>query len=402
MDKRTDNKMDKAFISILRDHLLNQKTENRADFDWNELLRLSKVHEVTGIIYFQCKEFIPKNLWSDFESAYAAAMFYYSNRVKAMRFIADLLSEHHIPFFSVKGLEVAKYYPVPSLRTMGDNDVVVEPGRLSETVSILKEHGFVESANPDESGEHVWSCDYMRMHFEFHDRLTDNDARTDKQQSFFNDFMPYVKDDALDWNFHFLFLIMHLRKHFMNSGVGIRQFMDIAVVAKNRKDLDWDWIENKLQELKLQTFAHACFSLIEAWFEIRTPVQYDKLDEALTAEVTEKILNNGVFGFADEENKNNRISNILIEPGESIQKNRLAFLMRSLFPSYETMKNYPGCGFLEGKPYLLPIAWIRRFVFILGKHDNIDRTRTITGTFKSTAELENRKAFLDQMGILDD
>ena len=285
---------------------------------------------------------------------------------------------------------------------MGDNDIVVEPGRLSEAVSILKEHGFVESANPDESGEHVWSCDYKGMHFEFHDRLTDNDARAAGQQSFFNNFMPYVKDNTLDWNFHFLFLIMHLRKHFMNSGVGLRQFMDIAVVAKNRGDLDWGWIEDKLQELKLQKFAHACFSLIEDWLNITVPVQFTKLEEEMTVEVTEKILNNGVFGFADEENKDNRVSNILIQSGESIQKNRFAFLIRSLFPNYETMKGYPGCGFLDGRPYLLPIAWIRRFVYILGKHDTIDRSRTITGTFKSTADLEKRKTMLEQMGILDD
>ena len=394
--------MDNAFIGILRNHLLNQKTDNRADFDWNELLRLSRLHEVAGIVCFQCKEFIPENLRPDFEKAYAAALFYYSNRIKAMQLISDLLNQNNIPFFSVKGLEVAKYYPFPHLRTMGDNDVAVEPGRLAQAVAILKEHGFVQSANPGDSGEHVWSCDYKGMHFEFHDRLTDNDARTDEQQSFFNNYMPYVKDNTLDWNFHFLFLIMHLRKHFMNSGVGLRQFMDIAVVAKNRDDLDWNWIEEKLAELKLQTFAHACFALIEDWFEIRTPVQYDKLDEELTAEVTEKILNNGVFGFADEENKDNRVSNILIESGKSIRKNRLVFLVHSLFPGYKIIKSYPGCGFLEGRPFLLPIAWIRRFVYILGKHDNIDRARTITGTFKSTSDLEKRKALLEQMGILDD
>lgn len=393
-----DNRMDNAIISILRDHLLNRKTKNTADFDWNELIRLSKIHEVTGIIYFQCKEFIPAYLRTDFENAYAAALFYYSNRVKAMHYISELLSENNILFFSVKGLKVAQYYPFPGLRTMGDNDIVVEPGGLSKSVSILKEQGFVET---DGTGEHVWSCNYQGMHFEFHDRLTDNDARTIEQQSFFDNFIPYVKDNALDWNYHFIFLIMHLRKHFMNSGVGMRQFMDIAVVANAREDLDWAWIEDKLHELKLQRFAHACFSLIEDWFKIKTPIRYDKIGEELTTEVTKKILNSGVFGFADEDNRDNRVSNILIRSGESIQKNRISFFARSLFPSYETMKGYPGCGFLTGKPYLLPIAWIRRFVYISGNNDSIDRTRTIQGAFKSTSDLEKRKIFLEQMGILD-
>lgn len=390
-----------AFIRILRDHLLNRKTDD-CTADWNELLRLSKLHEVTGIIHHQCKAFIPETLRSEFETTYSATLFYYSNRVRAMQVISGLLNRNSIPFFSVKGLEVAKYYPFPALRTMGDNDVVVEPGRLSEAVSILKKHGFVESSNPDDSWEHGWSCDYKGLHFEFHEKVVERTARNILQISFFDNFIPYIKDNALDWNYHFLFLIMHLRKHFMNSGVGLRQFMDIAVVAKNREDLDWGWIENKLKELKLQTFAHACFSLIEDWFNITVPVQFTKLDEEMTVEVKEKILNNGVFGFADEDNRDNLVSNILIQSGASIQKNRFSFFVRSLFPDYQRMKGYPGCGFLDGRPYLLPIAWIRRFVYILSKRDNIDRTRTITGTFKSTADLEKRRELLNQMGILDE
>lgn len=101
-----------------------------------------------------------------------------------MQVISGLLNRNSIPFFSVKGLEVAKHYPFPALRTMGDNDIVVEPGRLAETVSILEERGFVKSTDPGDSGEHVWSCDYKKLHFEFYDRLTDNDARTAEQEQF--------------------------------------------------------------------------------------------------------------------------------------------------------------------------------------------------------------------------
>lgn len=380
--------------------MLKQKTTIASSVDWDELFRLSQCHQVTGIIFHQCKDMIPAEKASDFERIYAASLFYYANRVKAMNFISGLLTG--IPFFSVKGLEVAQYYPVPALRTMGDNDVVVEPGRLSEAVDILKKHGFVQSPNPDESNEHVWSCEYKDMHFEFHDRLTEKDARTAEQLSFFGNFMPYVKANRLDWNYHFVFLLMHLRKHFMHRGVGLRQFMDIAVVAKGREDLDWDWIEDKLQELKLDKFAHSCYSLIDDWFGIKMPVQFERIDAELTEEITEKILNNGVFGFDDEGNKSNWISDALIQSGENILKNRITFFIEKTFPDYEYMIGYPKCGFLDGRPYLLPIAWIRRFIYILGKHDHIDRSRTITGTFKSTSELEKRKAMLEQMGLLDE
>lgn len=394
--------MDNALIGIIRDHLLQRKTENRTDYDWDELFALSKRHEVTGIVYYQCKGFIPEKWHDEFERHCAAALYFYPNRVRILGAVSTLLAENGIPFFSVKGLEVARYYPVPGLRTMGDLDVVVEPGRLEEAVDVLKAHGFVQSPDPDDSGVHVWSCDYKGMHFEFHDRLTDGGSRAEEQIAFFGNYMPYVKDNALDWNYHFLFLLLHLRKHFMNSGVGLRQFMDVAVIAKNRKDLDWAWIEDRLRELKLKRFAHVCYSLIEDWFEIKIPAQYEKLGSDATAEITEKILKNGVFGAADEDNRNNRAGNFLAKSRGSLLISRFVYLVQSLFPSYKEIKFYSGCGFLDGRPYLLPLAWIRRFAYILRSENNENRKRTIQSAFQPESEIEKRRALLEKMGLLDD
>ena len=86
---------------------------------------------------------------------------------------------------------------------------------------------------------HEWPCERNGLHFELHDLLIKNDEQaTKKQLRFFRDLMPYVKENTLDWNYHFLFMIAHLRKHFLFSGVGIRQFMDIAVLIKDGPDLD--------------------------------------------------------------------------------------------------------------------------------------------------------------------
>lgn len=73
MNNKTANNTT-AFISILQDHLLNRKTDDFTS-NWNELLRLSKLHEVTGIIHHQCKAFIPVTLRSEFETTYSATLF---------------------------------------------------------------------------------------------------------------------------------------------------------------------------------------------------------------------------------------------------------------------------------------------------------------------------------------
>ena len=126
---------------------------------------------------------------------------------------------------------------------------------------------------------HEWPCERNGLHFELHDLLIKNDEQaTKKQLRFFRDLMPYVKENTLDWNYHFLFMIAHLRKHFLFSGVGIRQFMDIAVLIKDGPDLDWKWIEKKLGELEIRRFAHACYSLIEYWFGITPPISFKRTD----------------------------------------------------------------------------------------------------------------------------
>ncbi|MCR5149592.1 MAG: nucleotidyltransferase family protein [Clostridiales bacterium] len=390
--------MDNAFINILSDHIQLKKTSVNLSCDWENIRKLSRSHEVTGIIQYQCKDFIPAEYAPVFKKAYATALFYYSNRVRAMKSISEILTAAGITFFPVKGLEVAKFYPCPALRTMGDNDIIVQPGELKNAVRALKEHGFNDAAD---SGEHVWSCDYRGMHFEVHDKLTDGDTQNSQQESFFENFMPFVKNNELDWNFHFLFLIMHLRKHFMLGGVGIRQFMDIALVAKGNKELDWDLIEKQLKMLKLKRFAHSCYSLIEYWFGIKIPVEYDIIDVSLADEVTAKILNDGVFGHEDESNKDNWVGNILIDSGGSLTKNRIRFFFRRIFPPYDEMTGYPGCRFLVNRRYLLPLAWIRRFVFMIKAGKSSQREHTFAGTFKSTSQIEKRRSLLDRLGLLD-
>ena len=52
------------------------------DTDWASLYRLAKNHEVIGIVYMQCRDFMPAEHRVLFERGYSAELFYYTNRVK--------------------------------------------------------------------------------------------------------------------------------------------------------------------------------------------------------------------------------------------------------------------------------------------------------------------------------
>ena len=74
---------DRFFIKILSDHINKKPTDKPAiDIDWTAISHLSRTHQVDGIVYMQCKDFIPTELKAFLERGYSSALYHYVNRVK--------------------------------------------------------------------------------------------------------------------------------------------------------------------------------------------------------------------------------------------------------------------------------------------------------------------------------
>ena len=377
-------------LDVLSDHLHKRKTVLPADADLTALAGMARRQQVDGIVYVQCGYPPIPSL----AEAYSAATYYYANRTRMMAKIKAAFTKQQIPFFTVKGLTVAKYYPIPALRTMGDCDVVVPPARMQDAIEAMRSLGF-EGA--DEIHHHEWSCDGGGLHFEVHDQLEQDLKTVSKaQQTFFNDFMPYLTEGELDRNFHFLFLLSHLRKHWVGSGVGVRQFFDLAAILQNGEPLDFVWIEEKLRELDMTDLAHVCYSLIERWFGVCVPVEFERLGDADAVRVTEVVLQNGVFGTGDLHD--GRKSRYALSKGPLWFKN-LVFLFQSVFLPYKELKRYEGITYLDGRPWLLPAAWVHRFFLLLKRRDMSKTRETLQQNIVSKDDLETRKDYLQKLGI---
>lgn len=382
-------------LRILADHLAQRPTQPPEDVDWEALFRLAQMHQVSGIVYAQCKHDIPKDKQAAFKSKYSATLFYYANRVRDMSEVGAAFSAAGIPYCAVKGLEVARYYPAPALRTMGDCDIVVSPDDTARAIEAMRRLGF-----QDEEEVHAWTCEKDGRMYELHNVLVNSgEFAPEVQKAFFNGFMPYVHDNELDWNFHFLFLIMHLRKHFLNGGVGLRQFFDLAVLIVRGPELDWDWIERKAKELYLEKFLYVCCFLLAAWFDARAPIAYEPLDGEMARTITRMVIKNGVFGYSNEENQENHRKSALIHADGPKWIKRMKMLVESTFPAYSVMRNYSGCAYVDGRPYLLPIAWLQRFGILLTRRDKAATSRVIRGIFTPTHVLDDRQELLNRIGI---
>ena len=381
-------------IHLLADHLAGRMTSISTDLDWEEVFRLSRIHQIGGIVYYQCKGSLPQEMLPVFKQRYELDVFQYVKRSTMFRQIRQAFIENGISCFTVKGLSVARYYPVPALRTMGDLDIVIRGEDRDNADRLLKDNGFRNTSHID---DREWIYFKDGLEYELHDHLVYEEAvNLPGHKFFFNRFWEYVKDEQLDPGFHFLFLVMHLRKHFMNSGVGFRQFMDIALMAGKEPGMDWPWIEERLIELDLWTFARTCSGFIQKWFGIEIPIDPIVPDDVFYEEATELIFANGIFGFHREENRRNRTVNEARNSRNHLM-GMIGHAAREVFPSYRYLCTVKRYGYVVGRPYLIPVTWIHRFAHVLYRYGR--RTDRLPVLFASSDEIAKRDAFLKNWGL---
>lgn len=380
----------KFLLEVLADFLNKRRTNCVDGLEWEPILALAQSHQIEAILFHQCKSFIPPSVSGRLSQLYASSLFYYSNRVRLFGEVSAAFEKESIPFFPVKGLDVAAMYPVPALRTMGDSDIIVHPSDKQKAHQVMLDIGF-ECASIQGNG-------YIKnkLEFEIHDHLLyNNNINSQVSKDFTELAWDYTSGESckkhLDWNFHLVFLLLHLKKHFLYSGIGFRQFMDLAVVVR-KCDLDWDWLKKTLQKVELWDFTRTCFTLCEKWFEVSMPIKAEITPEFYES-ATEKIFANGVFGYEDEENEANSNLNQIRAQG------KLRTIIRRIFPAYKDVYYVPHYAFVQGRPWLLPVVWIYRLIRSLVCGKGADGAKLISTAVNADDALEERETALQKWGL---
>lgn len=376
-------------------------TITQDNLDWSVLLVYAQNHQVCGIVYHQCKSFLPLEALNILSLKNASELFYYSNRIKLFEKVRNAFTAERIEFYTVKGLNVAAFYPVPALRTMGDCDIVVHPEDKERAHAVMTAMGFENRLKEDME----WMYFKNGMEFEIHDHLLYDELGNTRSS---RDYVGFAWDHAkpvgegtqyeLDWSFHFLFLLLHLKKHLVHSGIGFRQFMDLDVVIRQRR-LDWKWLEKTLSDLELWRFAQVCFSLLKRWFDTPFPIELERLEDVFFEEATAKVFANGIFGFNDEKNKENRSLNSITQRSGPRWLVRVKSIIGSVFPAYRFMRYVPHYAFLNNRPWLLPVAWVYRFYRSVRYRMGENGKRMVNNALISDDRLDEREQELAKWGL---
>lgn len=396
------------FLAALRDHIHRRVTDVCPEPDWEQLCLYARNHQLSGIVGCQCREYLnahtDEKACAELLSGFYGSVYASKKRDKAYLDIKNAFLKEEIVFFPVKGQSVSAFYPVPALRVMGDVDIVMSAEDRLKAHEIMRQLGYSNTVHDDAE----WTYIKDGIEIELHDKL--EYEQLTEFNLYFNDFWKYVRTEngeyRLDPNFHFLYLLLHLRKHLISFGVGFRQFMDIALMTEaEKKVLDWQWITRELEKIKLLGFARQCAELCRMWFGVDIPIAGEPIAPEFYIKATESVFANGVFGFQNEDNADVSINQIAKSAALSqtdLQKTVLRKTVRNIFPDYHTMCSAEHYSFLRGRPYLLPSAWVyrlwrgitlRKMHFVTKMADDV-RTSTVMSD-----EIQARADYLKQWKI---
>lgn len=343
---------EKYFIYLLSTHLNNEIPAGSKDVNWGELYKLANLHNLTGVIGLEIKKL------NDIDKPSAKAISYFNQAVgmtiqnnefkqDAIDYMIKILADAGIKHTIIKGGAIRSLYPVPSVRTSGDTDVVISQDDLEKVSDLLQSNGF--ELVTLQSKQVVLNYNNQEFQFKtFFDSLVDYQY-SDYEMESSNGYTYYLKPlECLHY------IILHLLKHLKGSGFGFRQLMDVDVVLR-AYNIDLNKFLSMFNDYGLTKSASVILALTRSLFN--TPIDFNyTIDNDLYDKLLSNIISGGVFGF-----KNADIGTVRLVNSGSKGK----AILNMLFPSKEYI--YTQYLYANKHHILLPIAYLHRFFMALFK-----------------------------------
>lgn len=347
----------KYLIQLLSSVLHEVQPENPPEnLDWEKLYKLSVWHNVANLAFYGINRLKvdkkpPEEGMRKFLNEYKKAVAREATQYIAAEQILRTFEDNNIASMTLKGCIVKYLYPCPDMRLMADIDILFKTEQSNKVKDLMLGLGFTLK---QQGGNHDVYYRKPFISIEMHRRLVSENS---PYSGYLNEtweracLKPGCKCTyELSNEDFYIYLLIHLTKHYANGGTGIRSFMDIWVYNNRYKvELDWDYIRKELDKIGLREFAENIRGLSEAWFG-------NAPNHELYVEMADYIFSSGTYGT----NKYSVISSMNMMAGRkhSIKTVKHLYRLKLFFPPLSTMIIlYP---FLEARPFLLPVCWVLR------------------------------------------
>ena len=270
----------------------------------------------------------------------------------------------------VKGQLCSRLYPLKDHRISADDDLYIPDAEFMACHEQLLVNGLTTDTPADElstADEVSYTKKGSPLYIELHRHLFDSSEDThDELNHFFTDLKPIEVDGFLTMppHEHLLYLLLHAYKHFVRSGIGLRQFCDIGLWARAyHGEIDWQRLHEQCESVHAATFAAAAFRIArdDLGIEFDLPAPWG---DAIDAEpLLHDTLGGGVYGSNDLTRLHS--STVTLNAVKASRTGEKSSVLRTVFPKREYLEHrYP---YLKKRPYLLPVAWVQRIAHYAGE-----------------------------------
>lgn len=375
--------------------------------DWEVLETIAKSHNLFPLFHEAACQFSGYRNRPDYEDNLNTAMTTIGQQIKKTEAFLELyrafLKEDLHPIV-MKGIVCRQLYGNHAeKRPSGDEDILVRKEDFYKVKAVMEAQGYTCS-KPDVTLAQLEQLQDVGFYennigflIEVHTNIMGHTNRMrSKMGDCFQDVFERTRTvmihdvpvTTMSHTDHFLFLVLHAFKHFALSGVGVRQMLDILLYQKEyEKEIDWDSVRLALEDNHADGYLGDLQFIGEQYlgFELGMHFKTCSPDDLL-----KDMMEVGVFG--KRENTDILAARINLN-AMGRKSNRVFAWIRMGFPPVRYMVNE--APYLEEKPWLLPIEWIKRW----GKFFKKTRSRGGSVMLNSVRKSRTRMELLKKYGL---
>lgn len=239
-----------------------------------------------------------------------------AKRSAEARELTQMFADKGLKSCILKGQGSAQYYPDPGLRQCGDIDIWVA-GERKRTLSALRPLCKGMRRIVYHHCEPVGLMDGVNVEVHFTPTWMNSFALNRRLQQFFSDewerqsgnFIPELGFAMPTARFAAVYSVLHILRHVLDEGIGLRQMMDLHYILLKLSDDDRRAAADLLRQLKTARFTSALMFVLQQEFGTPDECLLFAPDARKGAFIADEIMRGGNFGQHDKRNAHSKGEN---------------------------------------------------------------------------------------------
>ena len=307
------------FFSITKISLWNREKDKqhlqsllqRSAYSWQSILKSYEDHALLGVVADTILSLSNQTQLSDHQRNYI------------FQYVANLHQKHFqtqqaiVSAFEklegagcnpilLKGEGLAQIYPLRCIRACGDVDVYVGEKDFDMAVACMQSLCVANDVEQAKFGNHDYSIKYKGIPFEIHFKpgYASVEKAEPRFQELANSWLVPEKCQSINIlgksilipaaQYNILYVFDHLTRHYRNSELGIRQFIDWALLLK-KSDFQESVLKTHLEELQILDAWRRLAGVLHVALGMENIPFYDAGDTIRSEKIIQVVMSRGNF-----------------------------------------------------------------------------------------------------------